>query len=197
LSLAPFIGVTSEGDVVNGAVQFSDGAVDFISIEPDPGLTFGLELGYAFRPKLIGVLGLSYTVADAQYFEDNNRRLDVGVNTLRIQPGVLFSIVDTGRTRFGLGGGATLGRRTIDGMVWSGERIDPTSTLFGLFGAAGLDIGLSARIAFHTHLFLEIARPTYGDLEDELARADGEAASSVDHDLTTAIGLGLGFSFLL
>ena len=48
--LTPHLGVTSESDFVEGAVRFSDGDVDFISIEPGTGLLLGLELGYAFGP---------------------------------------------------------------------------------------------------------------------------------------------------
>ena len=86
---------------------------------------------------------------------------------------------------------------SFDGMTWSGERIEPTATLFGLFGTAGLDVGLSPRIEFHSHVVLELNRLTYGDLEDDLARADGEASSQLDHDLRTAFALAIGVTFAL
>ena len=90
-----------------------------------------------------------------------------------------------------------LGRMWIDGVVWDGARLEPSSTLLGLFGTVGLDVGLTSRIAFHSHLVLELNRSTYGDLENELARADGEISSRLDHDLRTALALAIGVSFAL
>jgi hypothetical protein len=193
--LTPMIGVTMESDVVSGPVAFSDGGVDFISIEPDAGLLLGLELGYRFRPSLMGVLALSYATADAQYIEDNNLRPDLSIDTIRIQPGVMASVLQSGSLDVGVGGGLTIARIEIDDLVWNDRFRNVSSTAIGLFGAASLDIALSDLVSFHTHLALEVTRPSYGDLEDELAIADGEAFAEVDHDLRTAAMLVVGVAF--
>ena len=197
VGLAPYIGVIAESDIVNSSVLFSDGSNDFVAIEPDLGFQFGLELSVPFGGKLNGVLGLSYSVADARYTEDNNRRPDVGIATLRLQPGLIATIVDSGKVRLGLGGGLTFGRTWIDGMRWNDNPIEPRATLLGLFGTAGLDIGLSARVALHTHLVIELNGRTLGDLEEEIAFADNETGASVDGDIGTALGVALGVSFAL
>ena len=197
LTLTPHLGIVNESDLVNGAVRFSDGSMDFIAIEPDIGFLFGIELALQLRPKLSGVLGLSYALADARYDEDGTLRRDLGIATLRIQPGVMANVVDAGKTRLALGGGLTIARTSIDGMAWSGQGIEPRLMSIGLFGAAGLDVGITSRMAFHTHLALELNRPSYGDLEDELAFADGEASSRVDHDLRTGLVIVVGLAFAL
>jgi hypothetical protein len=191
-SLTPHVGLTSESDFVNSTVQFSDGERDYISIEPDAGLQVGLELDYQFRPRLSGVLALSYASADARYVEDRNLRPDARMSTIRIQPGVMASVLQSGRFDLGAGGGLTIARTSVDRMVWNGFRISPTSTALGVFGAASFDVALSSRTSLHSHIALELTRPGYGNLEDELAMADGEFSSDVDHDTRSALLLGIG-----
>lgn len=195
LSITPHLGVVSESDFVNGLVRFSDGDTDFISIEPRTGLLFGVALNYRFQPKVTGVLGLSYTVAGARYIEKDNFRRDAGISTIRIQPGVMVNVLSAGRSDVSVGGGLTIARIAIDDIVWNGGRVESSSTAIGLFGAAGIDVPLSGRVSFHAHLALELSKPSYGDLEDGLARADGEFASEVDHDLRSAILLVAGVTF--
>lgn len=195
--LTPHLGVTSESDFVDGAVRFSDGDVDFISIEPGTGLLLGLELGYALGPELDGVLALSYATADARYIEDGDLRPDANIDTLRIQPGVMYNIVDNGKVGLAVGGGLTLARLSLDRMVWNDRFVTATSTAIGVFGAGGLDVGLSSRASLHVHLALEVTRPSYGDLEDGLAFADGEAGAEVDHDLRQAMLLAIGVTIAL
>lgn len=195
LSITPHIGVVSESDFVDGLVRFSDGDTDFISIEPRTGLLLGAALNYRFQPRVTGVLGLSYTFADARYIEKDNFRRDGGVSTIRIQPGVMVNVVRTGKLDLSVGGGLTIARIALDDMVWDGGRIDSSSTAIGLFGAAGIDVPLSRRVSFHAHLAVELSRPSYGDFENALARADGEVGSEVDHDLRSAIFLVAGVTF--
>ena len=76
LSITPHVGVVSESAFVDGLVRFSDGDTDFISIEPRTGILLGVELGYRFRPKVSGVLALSYTTASVRYIEKDNFRRD-------------------------------------------------------------------------------------------------------------------------
>lgn len=193
--LTPHLGLTTESDVVSGAIRFSDGDIDFISIEPDTGLLLGIELGYRFRPKLMGVLALSYAMADAQYIEDTNFRPDVSIDTIRIQPGVMATILSAGALDLSIGGGLTFARIAIDDLVWNDRLVAATSTAIGLFGAAGIDVPFSRRASFHAHLALELTKPAYDDLEDSLAFADGEAGAEVDHDLRSAVMLVLGVAF--
>lgn len=195
VTLAPHIGIAAESEVVDGAVVFSDGDVDSILVEPDAGLLLGLELGVRLRPKLTGVLVLAFSTADAAYIEDGNLRPDAEVDTVRFQPGVMVTAVQRGKTSLAFGGGLTLARYSIDRMVWNDNAISPDATSIGLFGAGALDVALSPRVAFHTHLALEINRPSYGDLEVALAAADGEAGADVDHDTRTALVLAVGVAF--
>jgi hypothetical protein len=194
-ALTPHIGVTSESAFVDGPIVFANGDVDFILIEPDAALLLGLELSYWFSPKLAGVLGLSYATADARYIENNDLRRDVGFDTLRIQPGVMATVVGGDKFALDVGGGLTLYRHSIDGLVWNDRRVDPSGFGLGLFGAAGIDVTLTSRLYFHSHLLLEVSRAAYGALEDDIAFADGEAGAEVDHDtrmgLVLAIGLGI------
>src|SRR6266511_5561268 len=67
LMLTPHVGVVAESEYVEGPVQFSNGDVDYISIDPDTGLLVGLELAYRFSGRLSGFLTLSYASADAGY----------------------------------------------------------------------------------------------------------------------------------
>lgn len=141
---------------------------------------------------LTGVLGLSYAMADARYIEDNDLRGDVGFDTLRIQPGVMASLVSSDKFSLDLGGGLTLYQISIDGLVWNDRRVDPSGFGLGLFGAAGIDVPLSSRLSFHSHLSLELSRPFYGGFEDDIAGADGEAGAEVDHETRTGVVLALG-----
>lgn len=195
--LAPHLGIASDSDYVDGAVRFSDGSVDFISLEPETGLLVGLELGYAFGPTLDGVLVLSYATADARYIEDGELRPDAEIDTIRIQPGVMVNVVDNGKIGVGVGGGLTIARVSLDRVFWNGRPVDADSTAIGLFGSAGLDVGISPRASFHAHLALEVTRASYGDLEGRLAVADGEAGSEVDGDLRQALLLAVGVTFAL
>lgn len=197
LSITPHLGVVVESAFVSGLVTFSDGDTDFISIEPSTGVLIGAELAYRFKPNVKGVLGLSYTSADVRYIEKDNVRGEAGVSTIRIQPGVLIDVVRGKTTEVAVGGGLTFARIAIDDIFWDRVRVDPRSTAIGIFGAAAIDASLSRRLSFHAHLALELSRPSYGDLEDRLARADGEVASEVDHDLRSALLLGLGLTIRL
>jgi hypothetical protein len=194
--LTPHIGVTSESDFVSGSVRFSDGDVDFISIEPRTGLLVGVELGHRFTSGLVGVLGLSYASASARYIEDNRVRPDVDVRSLRIQPGVMVSLMNTSALELAAGGGLSIVRIGLDGLVWDDRRFDTSSLALGLFGAASIDVPLTQRLAFHAHLALEVTRPSFGNLEVALARAEGEAAAYVDRGLRSAallvVGLAIG-----
>lgn len=195
LSITPHVGVVSESAFVDGLVRFSDGDTDFISIEPRTGILLGVELGYRFRPKISGVLALSYTTAGARYIEKDNFRRDAGVSTIRLQPGLMVDVVHGGKTAVAVGGGLTIARIAFEDVNWDGVRVDPRSTAIGLFGAVGIDVALSRRASFHAHLALELNKPSYGDFEAGLARADGEFGSEVDHDLRTAVLLVAGVSF--
>lgn len=195
--LTPHLGVTSESDFVDGAVRFSDGDVDFISIEPGNGLLLGIEFGYTFGSKLDGILALSYATADARYIENGDLRPDANIDTIRIQPGVMYNVVDNGKVGVAVGGGVTLARLSLDRVVWNDRSVNAASTALGVFGAGGLDVSLSPRASLHVHLALEVTRPSYGDLEDGLAFADGEVASKVDHDLRQALLLALGVTIAL
>lgn len=192
VSLTPHLGVVGESRFVDGPVAFSDGGVDFIRIDPDTGILLGLEIGVLFRPKLRGVLALSYASADATYFEDNELRPDLDIDTIRIQPGVMVTVLQAGKTDLAFGGGLTIARYAIDNMIWNDTVISPGSTSIGLFGAGALDVALTPKVAFHTHLALELNRPAYGDLEDALAFADNEAGATVDHDGRTALVFVVG-----
>lgn len=194
-SITPHVGVVSESAFVDGLVLFSDGDTDFISVEPSTGLLLGVELGYRFRPKLSGVLALSFTTASARYIEKDNVRRDAGVSTIRLQPGVMFDVVSSGAVNVAVGGGLTIARVSFEDIIWNDRRVDPSSTMIGLFGAGGVDIAFSRRASFHAHLALELNKPSYGDFEDGLARADGEAGAEVDHDLRTAVILAVGVTF--
>lgn len=195
LSITPHVGVVSESAFVDGLVRFSDGDTDFISIEPRTGILLGVELNYRFRPKVSGVLALSYTTASARYIEKDNLRRDAGTTTIRLQPGVMVDVVDTGKLAVAVGGGLTIARIAFEDINWDGGRVDPRSTAIGLFGAVGIDVALSRRASFHAHLALELNKPSYGDIEAGLARADGEIGSDVDHDLRTAVLLVAGVTF--
>jgi hypothetical protein len=196
-AIIPHVGIASESAFVDGPVVFSDGEVDFILVEPDTAMLLGLELSYGFSPKVAGVLGLSYAMADARYIEDNNLRRDVGFDTLRIQPGVMVTVVSGGKLDLDLGGGVTLYRHSIDGLVWNDRRVDSSGLGVGLFGAAGIDVPLTSRLSFHSHLLLELSRAAYGGLEDDIAFADGEAGATVDHETRTGLVLAIGLGINL
>lgn len=192
--ISPHVGVASESSYVEGPVVFSDGDVDFVLVEPDTAALFGVELSYWFSQRLAGVLGLSYAIADARYIEDNEVRPDVGIDTLRIQPGVMANIASSDKFAFDVGGGVTIYRISLDGLVWNDRRFDASGGGLGLYGAAGIDVPLSGRLSFHSHLLLELSRPFYGGLEDDLAFADGEAGAEVDHDTRLGAVLAVGVS---
>lgn len=193
-TLTPHLGVTSESAYVDGPIVFADGDVDYVLVEPDAGVLIGLELSYGFTPKVDGVLGLSYSIADARYIENNDLRRDVGFNTLRIQPGVMVNIVGSDKVSFDLGGGLSIYQLSIDGLIWNDRRVDPGGFGLGLFGAAGIDVPLTSKLSFHSHLLLELSRPFYGGFEDDIAFADGEVGAEVDHDLRTGAVLAVGLS---
>lgn len=193
-ALVPHLGMTSESDVMTGAVQFSDGDIDFISIDPRNAWLLGLEISHRFRDNLFGVLALSYASADARYIENNDLRPDVSVGTLRIQPGVMVPIVRTPALELALGGGLHIARMSIDGLVWNDRFFDTSALALGVFGAASIDVPLTPRLAFHAHLGLELSRTSLGGLEDALARADGETGAELASDTRTALQLVVGLA---
>jgi len=195
--LTPFVGLTLENELVDGPVRFSDGSVDFISIDPEMALLLGVELSYHFHERLSGFLQLSYALGEASYVENDNLRPDVDMATFRIQPGILFDAVSFGSGTLGVGGGLTVAFISVDDLFWSGQRTEMSSTGVGIFGRLALEIGLSDRLRFHAHLDLELSRASVGDIEDELARADDEFSADVDADTRTAVLVGLGIKILL
>ncbi len=194
-SLTPHLGVTSESAFVDGAVRFSNVDVDFVSIVPDTGLLLGVELGYRFRPNLTGVLALSFARANARYIERDKVRTDATIDTIRIQPGVMIDVISAGATDVSLGGGLTIAQISIDDLIWKDVRFGSSALAIGVYGAGGLDIAISERASFHAHLALEVTRPTYGDLESDLALRDKELGAEVDHDLRLAALLVIGVTF--
>lgn len=191
-SITPHVGVTSEGAFADGPAVFSDGDIDYILVEPGTATLLGLEVGYRFSSKLEGQLALSYAMTEARYIEKDNLRRDVDFDTLRIQPGLMVRVVDASKVAVDVGGGLTIARISMDGMVWNDRPISPSATAIGLFGAAGLDIPITPRLAFHAHLNLELARPFYSGFEDDLARADGESGAEIDHDMRAALLFAIG-----
>lgn len=196
-AITPHLGVVSEGAYADGPIVFSDGDVDYILVEPRTALLIGVEVAYRFTPKLAGVLGLSFASADARYIENNDVRRDVGFDTIRIQPGVMANILSSDKLALDLGGGLTIYQISIDGFVWNDRRVDPGGGGLGLFGAAAIDVPLTPRLSFHSHLMLELSRPFYGGFEDDIAFADGEVGASVDHDTRLGAVLGVGLSINL
>ena len=191
-AIIPHLGVTSEGAYLDGPIVFSDGDVDSILVEPDTGILVGVAFSYQFSPKVAGVLGVSFTSADARYIESNDLRRDIGFDTIRIQPGVMANVARSGKVGVDLGGGLTLYQMSIDGMVWNDRLVDSSGGGLGLFGAAALAVRLTPRLSFHSHLMLELSRPFYGGFEADIAAADGEADADVDHDTRLGVVLGLG-----
>lgn len=196
-SITPFLGGVSDSDIVSGPVVFSDGDTDFISLEPGSVLQLGLELDMRLKPKLHGNLMISYASGAARYFEGDNRRRDASVHTTRIQPGVIWELLRSGKLGLGAGGGLTIARVTMDDLVWNDRAVSARGTAIGLYGAGELDVKISQLVSLHLHLVLEATRMSFGDLEDELAFADGEASAEVDHDTRTSLAFALGVRFTL
>lgn len=196
-SITPFLGGISDSDIVSGPVTFSDGDTDFISLEPGSVLMLGLELDMRLKPKLHGNLMISYASGAARYFEGDNRRADASVHTTRIQPGVIWELLRSGKLAVGAGGGLTIARVTMDDLVWNDRPVSARGTALGLYGAGELDVRISQLVSLHLHLVLEASRMSFGDLEDELAFADGEAGAEVDHDTRTSLAFALGVRFTL
>jgi hypothetical protein len=197
VTLTPHIGVVAESEYVEGPVHFSNGDVDYISIDPDTGLLIGVDLAYRFSGRVSGFLTLAYAAADAGYVEKDRLRPDVGLDTVRIQPGVRFDVASFGSSTLAFGAGLSLDFISVDGLVWHDRAMAPDSASIGLFGLAALDVGLTSRLTLRAQLDLELSHPFLGDLERQLALAEGERDASVDEDARTALilGLGLGIRF--
>jgi hypothetical protein len=193
-SLTPHVGIIAESDLVDGRVRFSDGDIDFISVDPGTGVFAGIDVGYRVAERVTGFIGLSYASSDADYVERNNVRPDVEVDTIRIQPGIVVDVAAFGSSALVLGGGVTLAFLSVDRLVWNGNAVEPAAQAVGLFGLAGVNIGITPAIAFHARLGLEISKPFLDDFEDELALADGEAAAELDSEARTAMLLALGLN---
>jgi hypothetical protein len=190
-SLTPHMGIVAESEYVEGPVQFSNGDVDFISIDPDTGLLVGLDVGYRFGERLSGFVALSYATADAGYVEKDNLRPDVDLDTVRIQPGLLFDVASFGSTTLAIGGALSFDFVSVDRLVWHDRLVHPDTTEVGLLGLAALDVGLTNRLSLRAQLGLEVSHPFLGDLEDNLALAEGERGADIDADTRTALLLGV------
>jgi hypothetical protein len=198
--VTPLVGLGVWGDYYQGPVLFSDGDRDFLEIEPDAGVTVGLQLSYYLTERLAVYVGATYASPDADYVEDRNVRPDIELKTLDVDLGVLFDVARFGSvtpSTFALGGGLSVVSHSPEGMVWDGERIEPTTTSLGVHGLGALDLGLTALLALRVQLELGVVALRLDDLEEALAFADNEAAADLDSEAVTyaqaSIGLTLRF----
>jgi hypothetical protein len=191
-TLGVLVGLGAQSEYHDGPVRFSDGDVDFLSVDPGPSLQLGLSAAYLFGERLAGNLTLWYGNSDANYIENDNFRPDLEVSTTAIDLGVTYQIVSTRKVRFAAGGGLTLAFQSVDRMVWDDNLIEPSTSAIGLHGLGVLDVPLTERVAFRALLRLGLSSPQLGDLEDELARAEGEAGADAEGDSRTDVMLAAG-----
>jgi hypothetical protein len=128
-TLGVLVGLGAQSEYHDGPVQFSDGDVEFLSVDPGPSLQLGLSAAYLFGERLAGNLTLWYGNSDANYIENDNFRRDLEVSTTAIDLGVTYQIVTTSKVRFAAGGGLTLAFQSVDRMVW--EDYQPSTSAIG------------------------------------------------------------------
>lgn len=188
-------GVSNQSKYVESAVAFSDGGIDFISIQPETGLSIGLCAGYRFTPRVTGYLALIYANADADYVEDGNFRPQVEVATTTLDAGALFSATAGPKFELGVGGGISLASQDLDGARWNGNPIGSSTSAFGLHLLVAADFPVSANTSIRGQFRLAFLSQNLSDLEQDLAVADGELSSRVDEDTITDLGLAAGVVF--
>ena len=197
--IGAYIGVGFQSEYHDGLVQFADGDMELLTLDPGSGVVFGARAGYRFAPSWTAQANLGYSKSDAQYVEDGTIRPDVGLSTTQIELGVLYDLstfpVGGELAEFFLGGGLSLTFHSFDRFQWGDFLIAPISQSFGVHGLAGLDIPLTSVISLNTQAKLTVTALSLGDLNDKIAVAEGVAiVQPLDGGIGTYFVLSVGVS---
>ena len=195
--IAPYLGVGFQSEYHDGLVQFADGDLELLTLDPGSGVVFGARAGYRFAPSWTAQANLGYSKSDAQYVEDGTIRPDVGLSTTQLELGVLYDMgsfpVGGKSAQFFLGGGLSLTFHSFDPFQWDGTFIEPSSTSLGVHGVVGLDIPLTPMLSLSSQAKLTVTSLSLGDLNDKIALAEGEAiVQPLDGGIGTYFVLSVG-----
>ena len=193
-TLVPSLGILSHGDYHRGLVQFSGGDSEFLLIDPGTNVVLGIQGEYRFSGRLAGFLGLHYSPGDADYFEQDNARPGADFDILSVDLGVLFDVVSGGTIDVAVGGGLVFSSFSVDQLNWDDRPMAHRTSALGLEGLGVVGIPLSGRLSLRAQLRLGFVSPSYGDLEDAIARAEDETAAAVEGRLIPFGELSLGLA---
>ena len=200
--VTPYLGVAFQGEYHDGLVQFADGDIELLRLDPGSALVYGVQAGYRTGMAVTLQANLSYSVPEARYIEDNNIRPGVDVKTTQLELGLLYDLstfpIADKIAPFLIGGGLSLTFHSFDPFQWSGDFIQPSSTSIGVHGLAALDIPLAPKISLRGQAKLTASSLALGDLNDKIAFAEGTAiVNSLDGGISTYFVLTAGLTFRL
>lgn len=196
-SIALLIGAGTHGHYHDGFVRFSNGDLEFLSVDPGASLNVALAGRYPLGARLDLHGALWFGRANARYIEGDDIRPEVSISTTTVDLGVSYRVVVGPTVHVGVGGGLFFASQAVGDMTWDRAVIEPRTSVIGLHGLATLDVPLADRLMFRAALRLGVGAPGLGDLEGELARAEGETRAEAEtHSRTDAL-LAVGIAVTL
>ncbi len=200
--VTPYLGVGFQGTYYDDVVQFSDGGMDFLKIDPGSALVYGVQLGYRHRSTWTVNLNVATSSPDAQYVEDLELRPDVDLRTTQLEVGLLYDLssfpVGGKIAPFLIGGGLSLTFHSLDRFTWGGNFIEPSNTSIGVHGLAALDIPLVPKVSLRGQAKLAVISLSLSDVEEKIAIAEGGGVTAtLDSETTTYFVISVGVTVRL
>ena len=200
--ITPHIGLGFQGEYHDAIVQFADGDLELLRLDPGSGIVFGVQAGFRVGPAVTFHTSLGYSKVDADYVEDTNIRPRVGMKTSQLEAGILYDLstfpVAGKIAPFLVGGGLSLTFHSFDPFRWDDVFIEPSSTSIGVHGLAALDIPLAPKLSFRGQVKVTAMSLALGDLNDKIAFGEGTAiANPLDGGIATYIVLSGGITIRL
>lgn len=188
--MTPYIGIGFQGEYHDAIVQFTDGNLELLRLEPKSAIVYGVTAGIRAGTAWTVQANLSTSTPEATYVEDNNVRPNMDVRTTQVELGLLYdlSTFDVGEkiAPFMVGGGLSLMLHSFDPFQWDGTLIEPSSTSIGAHGLAALDLPLSPKVSLRGQAKLTVTSLSLGDLNDKIGFAEGTAIlNPLDGGLST------------
>ncbi|HEY6783367.1 MAG TPA: hypothetical protein VI159_00360 [Gemmatimonadales bacterium] len=173
----PYVGVGFENRFYDGIVTFSNAKTKSLLIDPGSAIVVGAEAGYRFRAAWSVYAGVSTSSPTGQYIENLTLQPDVTLKTTKLDAGVLYDVLTMpvgGKSALlSIGGGISLTMQSLHQFSWKGNTVEPSSSSAGLHALAALDIPLGSKLSFNAQTKLTVSSLARGNLQNEIALAEG------------------------
>lgn len=180
-SLVPELGVAFHSTYYDDRVvtDFADGDVDLdrLAIDPGTSVRLGLRAEYAAAPGFRIHGGVAGSWPDAEVEVNGLPRPDMDVSVLELGAGALLELgqlaADSGFP-FYVAGDLVLYRHSFDDLRWEDRFLEVGTTSLALKGRLGAEYEVAPGFLLRGELAEAVVRGGFGDLEEEIARAEAE-----------------------